>query len=137
VISEVFGEWRRAGSPCQVEEIERPVSLEAHGTDSRNLEDLLGRFVDVSWAKRFGPPAQDVIALTLESEGAVISRRFAYGLLVEVPGFVPEDDASSVEPGHSRTISFSRVDRAATARGGHLTALNLAGRVPIVAEDVP
>ena len=160
----------------QVEEIERPVSLQAHGTDSRNLEDLLGRFVDASWAYRFGPPAQDLIVLTLESEGTLISqscrnvaglpivretaatmglratvraagddraevtiaaRRFAYGVRVEVPGFVPEDDAFSVEPGHSRTISFSRVDRAATSRGGHLTALNLAGRVPIVPEEFP
>src|SRR6202044_3363022 len=39
-----------------VEELELP----AHGHAARNLESLLGRFVDLSWAYRFGPPSQDL-----------------------------------------------------------------------------
>jgi beta-mannosidase len=31
-----------------------------------DVEALLGRFVDVSWAYRFGPPAQDVVVFSLE-----------------------------------------------------------------------
>ena len=35
-----------------------------------DVEALLGRFADVSWAYRFGPPAQDLIVASLEREGA-------------------------------------------------------------------
>ena len=35
-------------------------SLGAHDHCEHNVEDVLGRFVDVSWAYRFGPPAQDL-----------------------------------------------------------------------------
>ncbi|MBS1888316.1 MAG: glycoside hydrolase family 2 protein [Actinobacteria bacterium] len=48
-----------------VEEVELP----AHGALSRDLEELLGRFVDSSWAYRFGPPAQDAIVAVLEAPG--------------------------------------------------------------------
>ena len=36
------------------------IELPAHGSAERNVEAVLGRFVDASWAYRFGPPAQDV-----------------------------------------------------------------------------
>ena len=35
---------------------------------SARLEALLGRFVDASWAYRFGPPAQDLIVASIEKE---------------------------------------------------------------------
>jgi beta-mannosidase len=44
----------------------------------RNVEALIGHFVDASWAYRFGPPAQDAIVVTLEdgtNDGATRSRR--------------------------------------------------------------
>lgn len=60
----------------------------------------------------------------------VTSRQFAYGVRVDVPGCVPEDDAFSVEPGHPRTVRLRRVsDEGASA--GSLSALNLSGRLPI------
>ena len=37
---------------------------------SLDLEALLGRFADASWAYRFGPPAQDLIVASIEREGA-------------------------------------------------------------------
>jgi beta-mannosidase len=33
-----------------------------------NVERMLGHFVDLSWAYRFGPPAQDLIVVSLERE---------------------------------------------------------------------
>ena len=42
------------------------IELPPHGAIERNIEGMLGHFVDASWAYRFGPPAQDAIVATLE-----------------------------------------------------------------------
>jgi beta-mannosidase len=47
-----------------VEEVELPGR--SHLT--RNVEAMLGRFVDAAWAYRFGPPAQDLITVSLERD---------------------------------------------------------------------
>jgi beta-mannosidase len=165
----------------QVEEVERPMLLDPHSILAENVESLLGRFVDVSWAYRFGPPAQDLIVLTLEdaSRGilsqsfrlpagrptrreapedlamratfehiddrhaclTVAARRFLYEVRVLIPGFLPADDAFSVEPGRPRQVRLRRVGQGmhgpaiAAAPGGlgHVTALNLDGRVTVTA----
>ena len=44
------------------------VHVPAHGHGEWNIEAVLGRFVDASWAYRFGPPAQDAILLTLTTQ---------------------------------------------------------------------
>jgi beta-mannosidase len=49
-----------------VGEAEQVLRVPAHGHRSLGVEALLGRFVDVSWAYRFGPPAQDLVVLSLE-----------------------------------------------------------------------
>jgi beta-mannosidase len=49
-----------------VGEAEQEVQVPAHGHREFGVEALLGRFVDVSWAYRFGPPAQDLVVLSLE-----------------------------------------------------------------------
>ena len=51
-----------------VEEASAELHLPGHGRATRGVESLIGRFVDVSWAYRFGPPAQDLIVLSLERE---------------------------------------------------------------------
>jgi beta-mannosidase len=156
-----------------VEQIRTRVDLAPHSTRSDNLEELLGRFVDVSWSYRFGPPAQDLIVLSLEGgdeerplsqsfrlpagrparletalqlglratahqpDGGpatvtVASRRLAYGVRVHLPGFLPEEDAFGVEPGHGRTIELrGREGAGGLGEAGYVTALNLAGRVAI------
>ena len=53
----------------RVEELVVGLEIDAHGHFTDNLEALLGRFVDVAWAYRFGPPAQDLIVTTLEQPG--------------------------------------------------------------------
>jgi beta-mannosidase len=53
----------------QVGTVEHELELAPHSACAHNVEELLGRFVDASWAYRFGPPAQDLIVLSLERHG--------------------------------------------------------------------
>jgi beta-mannosidase len=46
------------------------IELEPHSQGAWNVETILGRFVDASWAYRFGPPSQDAIVVSLERGGA-------------------------------------------------------------------
>jgi hypothetical protein len=64
----------------------------------------------------------------------VSTNRFAYGVRVNVPGFVADDDAFSVEPRRERHVALRRVGDAPGPAGGFLTALNLAGRVAVASE---
>jgi beta-mannosidase len=40
----------------------------AHGTEDRDVEAILGHFVDAAWAYRFGPPAHDAVVASLEPQ---------------------------------------------------------------------
>ncbi len=63
----------------RVDEVREDVLIPAHGAWERGVESLLGRFVDASWAYRFGPPAQDVIVASLvDPGGALIGQAFAF-----------------------------------------------------------
>ena len=48
-----------------VGEAEELLELAPHSCLSINVETVLGRFVDAAWAYRFGPPAQNLIVVTL------------------------------------------------------------------------
>ncbi len=52
----------------KVEEVTREIVLAAHGSETLDVEGVIGRFVDASWAYRFGPPPHDLIVATLERE---------------------------------------------------------------------
>jgi hypothetical protein len=67
----------------------------------------------------------------VDDHGAVLSlraRRFVYGVRVRAPGFVPQDDGFSLEPGHERRLCLPRLTHDAEP-DGWVTALNLSGRV--------
>ena len=51
----------------RVGEADSRIELAPHSQGEWNLETLLGRFVDASWAYRFGPPAQDAIVVSLSA----------------------------------------------------------------------
>jgi beta-mannosidase len=51
----------------QVDEVSEEVGVLAHGGLTRDVEGMLGRFVDASYAYRFGEPQHDLIVATLES----------------------------------------------------------------------
>jgi beta-mannosidase len=156
----------------RVDEAAKIIELGPHSAESWELETLLGRFLDASWAYRFGPAAQDLIVVSLErdadGEPALISqsmhfpvgrpticepaarlglsasarptgdgdirlsldcRRLAYCVRVHVPGFAPDDDAFSLEPGRERVVHLRPSRPDAVFSGGELTALNLQGRI--------
>ena len=152
---------------------EESLLVPANGTLERDVEGVLGHFVDASWSYRFGPPAQDLIVATLEAidgdptrplaqamhfpvgrsaaqassdalglTGAIVAsadgatleittRRLAHGVRIDVPGFVPADDAFDVEPGHTRRIDLRPAIADVPLHGGRLTAANLSGSVEI------
>jgi beta-mannosidase len=61
----------------RVDEARHDVELEPHRSRTYNVETILGRFADVSWAYRFGPPAQDLIVASLErADGELESQCF-------------------------------------------------------------
>jgi beta-mannosidase len=158
----------------RVGEVGEAVELAARGAYERDLEQLLGGFVDASWSYRFGPPAQDLIVVSLETQEGTATRvlsqavhfpagypsgvesveqlglcatavdtgggaiavsvrckRLAYGVRVEMPGFIPNDDVFCVEPGRERTLVLRAGQPGAAPVDGTLSAVNLRGRVPI------
>jgi beta-mannosidase len=61
----------------------------------------------------------------------VRSRRLAFGLRIHVAGYEPDDDAFSIEPGRERVVLLRAVEPPPGDPSGAVTALNMAGRVPI------
>ncbi|HTU96526.1 MAG TPA: hypothetical protein VMF14_11850 [Solirubrobacteraceae bacterium] len=104
------------------------VELAAHGALTCGIEQLLGRFVDVSWAYRFGPPAQDLIAISLETpDGELVSQAFRYpvGRPLETAGAGELGLTAVVEPGGEGL----RV-RVAARRFAHGVRVAAPGRLP-------
>jgi beta-mannosidase len=61
------------------------------------------------------------------------SRRLAYGVHIHAPGFAPDDDGFSIEPGGVRTITLRPhgAEPAASVELGTVGALNMSGRACI------
>jgi beta-mannosidase len=93
-----------------VDEAARELTLGAHATVSLGVEAVLGRWVDAAWAYRFGPPAQNVIALTLERpDGEMLSQAF------HLPAGRPVERLSPADLGLRAVVEDS------TARAPRLT----------------
>lgn len=68
-----------------VREAKRAVSVEARGASAFDAEEILGGFVDATYAFRFGPPAHDLVVATLTTaEGVVRAFHYPLGLPREV-----------------------------------------------------
>jgi beta-mannosidase len=61
-----------------VEEATAEIRLSPHAACSRGVEELLGRFVDASYAYRFGAPGHDLVAATLEADDGLVTQAFAF-----------------------------------------------------------
>ncbi len=59
------------------------------------------------------------------------ARRFAYGVRLHISDFTPAEDAFSLEPDRQRIVRLHPRRAGASFSAGHLTAVNLAGRVQI------
>lgn len=124
----------RFGPPAQDAIV---VSLEREGADGHELLSQAfhfpaGRPLTVERGDRLG-----LTATAEPDEGGAIrllvaSRRLAYGVRIHVPGFATSDDAFSVEPGGTRTVTLTPLTPATAFGDGSLSALNLRGRVTIV-----
>jgi beta-mannosidase len=51
----------------RVEEATADLALAPHEQRAFDIESLIGRFVDINWSYRFGPPAQDLVFAGLET----------------------------------------------------------------------
>jgi beta-mannosidase len=160
-------------SEIRVEEAIEEIALPAGSSLTRNLESIIGRFVDASWAYRFGPPGHNVIVASLEEGDELLSQAFrfpvgrpatiesatrlglearatrsadgracihlastrlTYGLRIVAPGFEPEDDAFSLEPGGARLVVLRARAADAQLSEAFVTALNLEGRVHVAGQ---
>ncbi|MCW2989420.1 MAG: glycoside hydrolase family 2 protein, partial [Solirubrobacterales bacterium] len=149
------------GLETLVGEAVEEIMIAPHDTVTRDAEGMLGRFVDASWAYRFGPPQQDVVVAALEREGhpALQAFRFPAGRpLTAEPaselGFEAALDGDALVVSSRRLAYGVRVHAdgsepsddgfsvapgdtrrialsPAPRHGVTLTALNLAGRVTV------
>jgi beta-mannosidase len=116
------------------------VSLEQADADRRRLISQAFRF-PAGYPSGRETAVRLGLAATIESHDedtatvTVRADRLAYGVRLRVPGFTPDDDAFSVEPGHAREVQLRRSGPEATAPAGHITALNLIGRVTVVSSS--
>jgi beta-mannosidase len=69
----------RGGEMC-VGEATEPVKVLPRSVVAQGVEEILGRFVDVSYAYRFGEPQQDLVVATLERGEEVISQAVRFPL---------------------------------------------------------
>ncbi len=155
----------------RVDEAELDVAIGPNRGDQWDVEALIGRFADASYAYRFGPPPHDVVAATLAApDGTMLSQAFRFpaghplapvsadaagaaaalvpgdpacvtvrgrrallGVTVHAPGWIPDDNSFTVEPGGSRTVAL----RPGIGAEGRVTvtALNLEGRLVAHSDD--
>ncbi len=159
-----------------VGEAARAIELGPHGQGEWNVETIIGRFVDASWAYRFGPPAQDAIVVSLERDAGpetrprsicqairfpagraleresparlglaaettpladgvlqldLGSRRLAYGVRIDAPGFLPSDDGFFIEPGGTHSLILRPTGGPHAPDHGRLSALNMRGHLEL------
>ena len=66
---------------------------------------------------------------------SVKARRLAYGVRIHAPGFVPDDDAFSIEPGKERVVRLRARKVGAEFSEAAVTALNLEGRLRVATAE--
>jgi beta-mannosidase len=108
---------------------EAPLDVAAHTTVDRDLEAVLGHFVDASWAYRFGPPAQDLVVATLESIDGDATRPL--GQAVRYPVGRPSWTASAEDLGLTAAVVGTDADRSTL----ELSARRVAHGMRIVVPD--
>lgn len=109
-------------------------SLEADGRLlSQSFRFPVGRPRETLSVDELGLQAVATAAPSGDVSLEIRSRRLTYGVRISAPGFVPDDDAFSLEPGRSRSIMLRPARGQASFGTVELRALNLSDslRVPI------
>jgi beta-mannosidase len=100
-----------------LEEVEVPLALASHTTVERDVEDILGRFVDIGFTYRFGEMQHDTVVATLHADGRELSQAFftphGGARQTRVPaselGLEIEANASEVRVSSSRVVRGLRL----------------------------
>jgi len=103
-----------------VDEARTALVVPARTVERRNVEGLLGRFADASYAYRFGPPAHDTVVATLrDTAGALLSQ--AVHLPLGPPGPPRRADELGLRAARSApgvvTVAADRVVHAVRVHG--------------------
>ncbi len=98
---------------------------------SQSVRFPAGRPVTREPQARLGIEAWSQLGEDGEAKLRIRSRRLAYGVRVELPGYETEDDAFSVEPGRERVLALRPVTENPAPAAGSLSALNLEAPVKI------
>lgn len=88
-----------------VEEARSQVTLAPHTVERYGVEELLGRFVDASYAYRFGPPGSDLVVATLED-----TTDASYALISQAVHFPAGRPASTSSADHLGLAATWRLD---------------------------
>ena len=103
---------------------------------------LLGRFVDVDWAYRFGPPVHDAVVASLEAaDGSLLSQAFRFPLgrpiaeqTAEELGLVARLEGSTVQLESRRVVHGIRLHLSGARAADDAFSLE-PGRARVVALD--
>jgi beta-mannosidase len=91
-----------------LEQVSVPLSVPAHGSWTGSVEGLLGHFVDVSWAYRFGAPSVAAVVATMEDGSTAPPQAFCFP--VGRPSERLSHDVLSVErDGSALVLTSSRL----------------------------
>ena len=128
----------RFGAPQQDLVVATLEGVAADGSVSRLSQSMFfpaGRPRLAEPASRAGLRAS---AVTQPAGGVLLrvrTRKLAYAVRVHVPGFIPIEDAFSIEPGGERLVSLLPRTPETTYAGGTVAALNSQTQAPIERED--
>jgi beta-mannosidase len=92
----------------KLEEITVPLEVAAHDSWSSDVEGLLGHFVDLSWAYRFGPPSVAAVVATMEDGRSAPAQAFFFPV-PRSAGLVPADAVTVEREGTSLVVACERL----------------------------
>jgi len=125
----------RFGPPAQDSIV---VSLERDGGD-RDGTQTLGQAVRFPAGRPLERESPEQMGLEVQSTSLVggdvrlvlASRRLAYGVRIDVAGFLPSDDGFFIEPGGVRSVTLRRTAPHSSFAHGRITAVNLQGQLEL------
>jgi beta-mannosidase len=125
----------RFGPPAQDAVV---VSLERAG-GHQDGSRMIGQSVRFPAARPLKREQPEELGLTVDTtvlpDGeawlALRSRRLAYGVHIDAPGFVPSDDGFFVEPGGGRCVTLRPTSQDSCLEGSRLGALNMDGHLAL------